>query len=154
VSGVEGPDNEEKLQRQTSAIERDVTTRYLWSSECLWFHLSIILIVGTIFSMYFLPSEYPTLFLRGILGSVFTWFLPGYTLIRALCFDKALNTILTVAFSVVLSLVTTYIIGVLINSLFWTIDPDYILASLTIFSLSTAIIGLLRNSSPPKRSRN
>ena len=59
--------------------------------------------------------------------------------------EKELNDIQIVGISVVLSISIVYICGVLINFAFFGIERNYVLLSLSLFTLCTTSIGVIRN---------
>ena len=114
-------------------------------SENYWFYLSMAIILGTLVSSYLLPQQSPYTTLRGVVGSLFTLFVPGYSLVKALYIaDRELTEIAVYPLSVVVSIVITYVVGLVINSMIWSMDRDYILLSLAVVTLISAIIGVYR----------
>jgi len=113
-------------------------------SENTWFHLVVVAALTTIVAIYILPSTYPIVVFRWILGSVFVLFLPGYATIQALFSGrKELDDIERFALSVGLSLAITPLMGLLLNYTPWGIRLDPIVLSLSIYTLGTATIATL-----------
>jgi len=114
-------------------------------SENTWFHLVVLGSLLTILAIYVLPSTYPIVIFRWIVGSVFVLFLPGYVTVQALFAGrKELDDIERFALSVGLSLAITPLMGLLLNYTPWGIRLDPIVLSLSIFTLAMATIGTIR----------
>jgi len=117
-------------------------------SENAWFHLVVSASLATILAIYILPSTYPIVIFRWILGSVFVLFLPGYTTVQALFAGRReLDDIERFALSVGLSLAVTPLVGLLLNYTPWGIRLDPIVLCLSIFTLAMAAIGTVRRYS-------
>ena len=113
--------------------------------ENTWFHLVVLAALTTILTIYILPSTYPIVVFRWILGSIFVLFLPGYVTVQALFSGRReLDDIERFALSVGLSLAITPLMGLLLNYTPWGIRLDPIVLSLSIFTLDMAIIGTIR----------
>jgi len=113
--------------------------------ENAWFYLVVLATLATFPAIYVLPSKYPTVILRWIVGSVFVLFLPGYVTVQALFPEgKELDNIERFALTVGLSLAITPLIGLLLNYTPWGIRLDPIVISLSIFTLGLAISGTFR----------
>jgi len=95
--------------------------------------------------IYTLPSAFPLVVLRWVLGSVFVLFIPGYVTVEAL-FPKGrdLDGIERLALSVGLSLALVPLIGLLLNYTPWGIRLDPIVTSLTMFTLALATVAIGR----------
>jgi uncharacterized membrane protein len=128
-------------------------------SENYWFYSSLGIILGTLVCSYLLPPQSPYVTLRGVVGSLFTLFVPGYSLVKALFIaDRELTEIAVYPLSVVVSIVITYVMGLIINSMIWSLDRDYIILSLAVVTLVSAIIGVYRRfhvftEEPPSSER-
>lgn len=113
--------------------------------ENAWFHLVMSAVLATFLSIYILPSTYPLVIFRWIVGSIFVLSLPGYVTIQALFPEgKELDSVERFALTVGLSLAITPLIGLLLNYTPWGIRLDPIVAALSIFTFGTAIIGTYR----------
>jgi len=118
------------------------------SSENTWFYLVVSAALATILAIYILPSTYPIVIFRWILGSIFVLFLPGYVTVQALFSGRReLDDIERFALSVGLSLAVTPLMGLLLNYTPWGIRLDPIVLTLSIFTLAMATIGTLRKYS-------
>ena len=117
-------------------------------SENAWFHLVVSASLATILAIYILPSAYPIVIFRWILGLVFVLFLPGYATVQALFAGRReLDDIERFALSVGLSLAITPLVGLLLNYTPWGIRLDPIALSLSIYTLAMATIGTIRRYS-------
>lgn len=110
-----------------------------------WLNLTLITCALTLVAVYIIPSTYPLVILRWIVGSVFVLFLPGYTSVQALFpSSRDLDDIERVALSIGLSLAITPLIGLLLNYLPWGIRLNPLLASLSLYSGGIGVIGSYR----------
>src|SRR3989304_4102164 len=110
-----------------------------------WFWATMILAVSAILSVAFVPDAFPVKVIRGVLGSVFVLFLPGYPLIQFLFAEKKeLDSLERFALSVGLSLAVVPLIGLILNYLPWGIRLEPITISLSLFVVSFAILAAAR----------
>jgi hypothetical protein len=116
----------------------------LWERN-LWFYASVTVSLITLPVIYALPTEFPLVVVRWILGSVFVLFLPGYVTVEAL-FPRLreLNPIERFALSVGLSLALVPLVGLMLNYTPLGIRLTPIVISLTIFTLGLAGVGVGR----------
>jgi len=123
-------------------------------SENTWFHLVVSASLATILAIYILPSTYPIVIFRWILGCAFVLFLPGYATVQALFAGRReLDDTERFALSVGLSLAITPLIGLLLNYTPWGIRLDPIALSLSIYTLAIATVGTIRRYNlTPRRS--
>ena len=113
--------------------------------ENVWFYLVLVTASATLFSIYMLPSIYPLVIIRWILGSIFVLFLPGYVTVQALFPEgKELDSIERVALTIGLSLALTPLIGLVLNYTPWGIRLNPIVTALTLFTIGLAMIGTVR----------
>ena len=134
------------LELQSPAPQVDSYPAYLRiQDENVWFYLVVSAALATFLAIYVLPSTYPLVILRWIVGSIFVLFLPGYVTIQALFPEgKELDNIERFALTVGLSLAITPLIGLLLNYTPWGIRLNPIVAALSIFTLGIAITGTFR----------
>ena len=110
-----------------------------------WFYLVLVTACATLLSIYVLPSIYPLVIIRWILGSIFVLFLPGYVTVQALFPEgKELDSIERVALTIGLSLALTPLIGLVLNYTPWGIRLNPIVTALTLFTIGLAMIGTVR----------
>jgi uncharacterized membrane protein len=111
----------------------------------LWFWTAVSIAILTIAIIY-LSSYIPTLNpLRYFLGTLYTLFLPGYVLVEALYpEEKELKPLERVALSIGLSLAVVPLIGLILNYTPWGIRLNPVVVSLALYTLSIAIIALVR----------
>jgi len=134
------------LELQSPAPQVNSYPAYLRiQDENVWFYLVVSAALATFLAIYVLPSTYPLVILRWIVGSIFVLFLPGYVTIQALFPEgKELDNIERFALTVGLSLAITPLIGLLLNYTPWGIRLNPIVAALSIFTLGIAITGTFR----------
>lgn len=116
----------------------------IWERN-LWFYASVAISLMTVLVIYTVPSQFPLVVLRWVLGSVFVLFIPGYVTVEAL-FPKGreLDGIERFALSVGLSLALVPLIGLLLNYTPWGIRLTPIVISLTILTVGLAAAALGR----------
>jgi len=116
----------------------------LWERN-LWLYGSLLVALATILVIYVVPSQFPFVALRWVIGSVFVLFIPGYVTVEAL-FPKGreLDSIERFALSVGLSLALVPLVGLLLNYTPWGIRLNPIVISLTILTVGLAVIALAR----------
>lgn len=116
----------------------------LWERN-VWFYASVAIPLITVLVIYTVPSQFPLVALRWVLGSVFVLFMPGYVTVEAL-FPKSreLDGIERFALSVGLSLALVPLVGLLLNYTPWGIRLNPIVVSLTILTIGLAMIALAR----------
>jgi hypothetical protein len=111
----------------------------------LSFYLPLAASLATLFVVYAVPSSFPLVAFRWILGSVFVLFIPGFVAVEAL-FPKGreLDAIERFALSVGLSLALVPLVGLLLNYTPWGIRLDPIMISLTVLTIGLAVVALVR----------
>jgi uncharacterized membrane protein len=111
----------------------------------LSFYLPLAASLATLFVVYAVPSSFPLVAFRWILGSVFVLFIPGFVAVEAL-FPKGreLDAIERLALSVGLSLALVPLVGLLLNYTPWGIRLDPIMISLTVLTIGLAVVALVR----------
>jgi len=116
----------------------------LWERN-LWLYGSLAVSLATVLVIYAMPSAFPFVAIRWVLGSVFVLFIPGYVTVEAL-FPKGreLDSIERFALSVGLSLALVPLVGLLLNYTPWGIRLTPIVISLTILTVGLAMIALVR----------
>jgi hypothetical protein len=116
----------------------------LWE-ENAWFYLVLLVGATTVLAIYVLPSTYPAVILRWIVGSAFVLFLPGLAVVYALFpEEKELDSIERIALTVGLSLAITPLIGLVLNYTPWGIRLNPIVVSLSMFTLAMATVATFR----------
>ncbi len=108
---------------------------YACARQALWFWATIFLATAGALSSIALPEgSYPMAYLRQVLGSIFLFLLPGYTLIKVF-FPKhrESNIIEQLALSIGLSLAVIPTVGLLLN---------YTLDGLNLIPISLSLFGL------------
>ena len=134
------------LELELPAPKVDSYLAYLkLSDENAWFYLVVLATLTTFLAIYILPSTYPLITLRWIVGSIFVLFLPGYVTVQALFPEgEELDKIERLALTIGLSLAITPLIGLLLNYTPWGIRLDPIVVALSLFTLGLAATGTFR----------
>jgi hypothetical protein len=135
-------------------------TAYMHSMRTAWYWITLALTAATIVAVCTIPPEvYPQAYIRNILGTIFTLWLPGYAFIKALfprqlpikTTDKGLDTIERIALSVGLSIALVPMVGLLLNYTSWGINliPSTLsIAALTITFATAALIREHQTTTP------
>jgi hypothetical protein len=117
----------------------------LWERN-VWFYTSLAASLITVLVIYTVPSQFPLVVLRWILGSVFVLFIPGYVTVEALFpRSRQLNGVERFALSVGVSLVLVMLVGLLLNYTPWGIRLTPAVASLTICTVSLSLVAVGRH---------
>jgi len=146
VKIVEKLRDDEKIELQLLPPRVGTYLEYLGvKSENLWFYFVVATSIAVLLAVYVIPSTYPLVVLRWIVGSILVLFLPGFVVMQALFpSGRELDAIERFALSVGLSIAITPLIGLLLNYTPWGIRLDPIITSLFVFTLSIAIIATYR----------
>lgn len=113
---------------------RDFIEYLLRSDYSLWLWTILALVLLTVISIALSPLIPFTLYLRYVMGSILTLFLPGYITIEALYpKEQELAPLERLALSIGLSLAITPLIGLALNYTPWGIRLEPVLVSLSIY---------------------
>jgi hypothetical protein len=134
---------------------------YLKTYDAAWYWTTLALTLASITAIFAIPEDLqPIVMIRYVLGTIFIFWLPGYTFIKAL-FPQTLppkpgtglthtiqnlDTIERVALSIGLSIALVPIVGLLLNYTSWGIRLAPITLSLTALTLTFATAALLREN--------
>jgi len=146
LEAVKRLEDKEKIELNHNIPAHYSFVQYLRNADYnSWLYMVFLASVATSATIYLIPSIYPLMIARWVLGSLFILFLPGYTLIEAL-FPKRndLDGIERLALSIGLSLAVTPLIGLLLNYTPWGIRLNPIIISLTIFTLTMSLLATHR----------
>ena len=162
VSTKEIVENVLRLQKQQKikliqeeTITSSTLNSYLSSPNSYWYWLTLILAITTTTIVLFSPeSSIPFVYFRYILGSFFTLFLPGYTLIKALFPSKELDNLEIVALSVGMSLALVPVAVLILNYTPWGIKSETITLSLLSITTVFATIGIIREHQTTLQQQN
>jgi uncharacterized membrane protein len=110
----------------------------------LSFYISLIISLAAIMSVYVIPSTFPFVIFRWILGSLFVLFVPGYVAVECLFGFAELDSVERIALSIGLSLALTMVVGLLLNYTPWGIRLTPIVIMLTAVTLLLDTVALLR----------
>ena len=165
----------EKIRLKPPKTPPEKLTTYLRSNQALWYWLTIALTAATAIIVFTVPEDaFPLVYLRYVLGTIFTLWLPGYAFVKALfpqnlpfakalarslnTSEKDLDAIERIALSVGMSIALVPIVGLLLNYTPWGIRLTPIVLSLlaltTIFATAAVIrehqAGTAQNRPPNK----
>lgn len=115
----------------------------------LSFWLVSVAVLLTWVSIFALPSEFPWVIPRWVLGTLFVVFLPGYAFIESLFVNplssrKELDEIERFALSMGMSLALVPLVGLLLNYTPWGIRLEPIVISLSILTLACIFVATYR----------
>ncbi|MGO9645084.1 MAG: DUF1616 domain-containing protein [Candidatus Bathyarchaeia archaeon] len=133
-------DQIEVYDERASSVIKYLTA---WEKH-LWFYLSLITTASTVLAAYLIPSDSFFMPIRLALGLPFVLLLPGYVALQALFPAADLHRFDRVALSIGVSLVLDIFSGVLLNYSPWGIQLVSILSVVGTFTISFAILALLR----------
>jgi len=141
---------------------------YLKTSEAAWYWTTLALTLASITAIFTIPEDLqPIVTIRYVLGTIFIFWLPGYTFIKAL-FPRTppakpatsltrtvqnLDTIERIALSIGLSLALVPIVGLLLNYTPWGINLIPTVLSLAGLTLAFATAAVLRENQQRKTQR-
>ena len=118
---------------------------FILSDRSAWFWVVAVLSFSTIVVVAAIPENaFPFVYARYILGLVYVLFLPGYCFIRAFFMQREFEYLEQIVFSLGLSIVFVFLIGLLLNYSPWGITLAPIILSLLILTLVFSIIALFR----------
>jgi hypothetical protein len=134
---------------------------YLGSNHAFWYWITMALTVATAIVVFTVPEDaFPLVYVRYVLGTIFTLWLPGYAFIKALFpqnlpFAKAiarslktpeknLDIIERIALSIGMSLALVPIVGLLLNYTPWGIRLTPIVLSLLALTTIFATAAMIR----------
>jgi uncharacterized membrane protein len=118
---------------------------YILSGYNLGFLIAALLVGATLFSVYASGLTPALAALRIVLGSLFTLFLPGYSLIEALYpKEDELSPLERLALSIGLSLALVPLVGLVLNYTPWGIRLDPTMAALTTLTLALLSVSAYR----------
>jgi hypothetical protein len=133
-----------KLTSPSESIPASLST-YLYSIHAVWFWVIIVLSIVTTISVFTIPEKaYPYIYFRYILGSIFVFLLPGYSLIKTLFPTREIDNIERTALSIGMSLAMVPLVGLLLNYTPWGIRLTPITVSLLGLTIILSIAGLFR----------
>lgn len=113
------------------------------------FWLTLVAVLFTWLSIYAIPSEFPWVIPRWVLGALFVIFLPGYAFVEALFVNtrsgkKELDQIERFALSMGMSLALVPLVGLLLNYTPWGIRLEPIVISLSMLTLACIVVAAYR----------
>ncbi len=126
---------------------------YIFSLESAWFWIITAVALLTTFTVFTIPQDwFPFAYVRNVLGVIFVFFLPGYTLARAIFQKKvpiktaseSLDNIERLALSIAMSLALTPIIGLILYHTPFGVGLTPITLSLLTLTVLFAIAALTR----------
>jgi len=118
---------------------------YFLSAYNMGFALAAFLVAGCLLSVYGSGLAPGLAVLRMVFGSLFTLFLPGYSLIEALYpRGDELNPLERLALSLGLSLALVPLVGLLLNYTPWGIRLDPVMAALSMLTLALLLVSAYR----------
>ena len=135
-----------KKMKEEGRIELELPTPELPPAPSnTWLYFVTAASISALMAVYVIPSTYPIVVFRWIIGSIFVLFLPGYVTVQALFpTGRGLDSIERFALSVGLSLAIAPLIGLALNYTPWGVRLDPIMVSLSLFTLAVAAAAAYR----------
>jgi len=136
----------EKIRLKTNQAQMpEKLSTYLLSKQAHWYWITITLAsITALLAFTISENNFPLVYARYILGSIFVLWLPGYTLTKALFPEKELDGTERVALSMGMSIALVPIIGLLLNYTPWGIRLTPITISLLALTLTFATAAIKR----------
>ncbi len=118
---------------------------YIFSTNCLWFWAVVLIAIATLNAISLISAENSGLiYIRYVLGSIFILILPGFSLVKALIPLKKTISIETAVLSIGSSLSLLPLVALILNYTPWGIGLFPVTLFLFLFTISFALIGLVR----------
>jgi len=118
---------------------------FIFSDRSAWFWIIAVIAYSTIVVVATIPENaFPFVYARYVLGLLYVLFLPGYCFIRAIFVQRELEHLEQIVFSLGLSIVFAFLVGLLLNYSPWGITLVPIVLSLLTLTLIFSIIALFR----------
>lgn len=136
------------------ALQPKTLPAYIFSSNSIWYLLTLILATTTIAAVFLIPENaYPLTYVRQFLGTIFVLFLPGFVFMRTLYPSKVpletssekLDKVERIALSIGLSITIVAITGLILNYTPWGIRLTPITLSLFALTIIFATASFLRS---------
>jgi uncharacterized membrane protein len=126
------------------------------SYRALWYWITLALALSTVTVVFTVPEAMPSplLYVRYLLGSIFTLFLPGYTVTKALFPEHVLDNLEHVVVSVGASIGLVPILVFLLNFTPWGITVTSIITALLLASVAFGTVGVLREAAVRAKRSN
>lgn len=122
-----------------------------WTNLPLWG--AVLGTVVMIVSLYQLPQEGSWLGVRGVIGAVFLFGVPGYALTGILIQHDKPHVVERIAISIGMSLAAVVLIGIVLDYSQIGVRMEPIIASMSAFGIAAAIIASYRNYNLRDKSR-
>lgn len=118
---------------------------YLFSPKAMWYWIIMVLNVTAVASVFVIPENaFPIVYVRYLFGSIFAFFLPGFSLIKALFPQQELDQIERAILSVGISLAIVTLISFLVNFTYWGVTIATLTMSLVALTVTFASVAVLR----------
>ena len=141
------------LKKPPSPPSYFFSPRDIFSNQTYWYWTTIILALAAALSTSTIPEDaYPAVYARILLGTIFIWFLPGHSCIKALFPTKLplptssseLDLIERVALSIGMSMVIVILNGFILNYTPYGIRTDSSTLSLFAVTMALATAAIMR----------
>jgi len=127
---------------------------YLKSFDAFWYWLTIATGITTVVAVLTISQNfYPWAYLRNFLGAIFIFFLPGYSVVKAIFpfesavsrTSKEIETILRIGLSIGLSIALVSIVGLFLYYSPWGLQLTAIVLSIFTITVIFATAAVARN---------
>jgi len=126
---------------------------YIKTKKISWYWATIMLAAMSVISVFMVSeNDYPLIYARYLLGTIFIWILPGYSFTKALFPNKVpiptnkseLDSVERVALSIGMSLVLVILNGFILNYTPFGIRTNYVTLSLLALIITFATVAVIR----------
>jgi hypothetical protein len=133
-----------EIDLQFPIIKYEKFSQFVLSIDATWFWLEVLLSLVSVVSIFILnDNTSPLIYLRNIMGFIFSLFLPGYGFIKAVLPYREFSQLERILLSIGSSIALVPFVGLFLNFLNnLTVTP--ILLSILILSVIFSIIGIWR----------
>lgn len=136
--------DEEKITLKVPLQDSPKLAHFLFSIKSAWFWLEILLCSFSVASIYLIRDDsHPLIYVRNIMGFLFSLFLPGYAFIKAILPYKEFSLLERILLSFGSSVAFVPFIGLFLNHLN-NLSLIPILSSIYVFTILLSMIGILR----------
>ena len=110
---IDMEDEEKIVFKETDVSPPNNISEYMSSLYAYWYW--VINFISLLSMLILLQQNYDLTYIKYVLGSIFSMFLPGYCLSKIIFLNEKIGAVKTIAFSIGVSISMISLIGVLIN---------------------------------------
>lgn len=127
--------------------------KYSMSRRASWYWITNGLVLATVISIFWLPQDvFPVAYVRAFLGLIFVLLLPGFSLAKTLypinvpikTSSENLDLIERIILSIGMSIILTFIVGLVLNYSPWGLALTPETLALALFTVILALVAITR----------